>query len=243
MYKIWLSLCLVSGIFASGCSPAIWQLTDAQTNPQSLENAFGKKNTENNNSSNSNVWVDMQRDYIYAGIPNRIKILNGSEPKLSIGTIGSTENIDEYLIEVDIPGITTELSTTTYNRINEAKVEKVIYTVLPLPMPEWRILGLQNGQMLAKDFRRLRNFELVSTAVGEKTAVVNCSCLGFKLIRIDAKNQRAETLNPKAEFSPEVINLINTATAGDIFIIQQLKTQCSTKDKVRMMPNLAIEII
>lgn len=243
MYKIWLFLCLFLSLLANSCAPAIWQLTDSQTNPQSLENNFGKKNTENNNSSNSNVWVDMQRDYIYAGIPNRIKILNGGEPKLSIGTIGSTENIDEYLIEVDIPGITTELSTTIYSKSNEPKVEKTLYTVLPLPMPEWRIAGLQNGQMLAKDFRRLRKFELVSTAVGEKTAVINCAYTSFKLLRMDAKNQRSEVISNNAEFSPEVINLLNTATAGDIFIIQQLKTQCSVKDKIRMMPSLAIEII
>ncbi len=244
MYKFSLFLGLFLSLFIHSCAPAIWQLTDATTNPQALNNAFGKQNTNTeNNAAPSNVWVDMQRHYVYAGIPNRIRILNGGEPSLSVGTIKETDNIGEYFIEVDMPGIVTELSSNIISKSNETKVEKIMYTVLPLPMPEWRIAGLQNGKMLAKDFRSLRNFELISTAVGEKTAVINCTCLGFKVLKIDSKNQRSETNNPNAEFSPEVINLLNTATTGDIFIIQQLKTQCSPKDRTRIMQSLAIEII
>ncbi len=245
MYKFTLFFGSLFALFFSRCAPAIWQLTDSQTNPQLLQNAFGDKpiapkTVENSDNS---VWVDMQRNYIYAGVPNYINILNGAEPSLSLGTIKASEtNIGQYIIQVDIPNVSVELSINNASK-TASNIQKTTYNVLPLPMPEWRITGLQNGAMLAQDFRRLRNFELVSTAVGQKTVLINCSCLSFNLIRIDNKNQRSQANNNGTTFGTATVALLNQATTGDIFIIQQLKTQCSAQDKTRIMPSLAIEII
>jgi GldM C-terminal domain len=236
-------------LFLNACAPAIWQLNDGHVNNQKLQNAFGiaTKPLSVDNSTAANIWVENKRNYIYAGVPNWLKITDASDVQVSVGTIKKDSiRLDCYILQVDIPNVSAEVSfesATNQIKAEAQPKEKITYSVLPLPMPEWRIVSLQQGKMLAKDFRKLNNWELIATAVGEKTVLITCSCESFNILKIDSENKRTSAISTKGDFNNEVKKLLETAAIGDIFLIKELKTRCTDKDKVRMMQTLAIEII
>jgi hypothetical protein len=69
-----------------------------------------------------------------------------------------------------------------------------------------------------------------------------CPCKSFGLEQITKEGVRTEAQSPKGDFNPDIVALLQRAESGDIYIFKQIKTACTPKERIRILPNYAFYI-
>ena len=233
----------------TSCLAPVWQTLNPVSNPDLLQQHFGKPVAPNSVpmlTDESPSWYLDQRKYIFAGIPQRIQL-----PPIAKGFDITAHNarinpdplrLGYYILEADMPNITATI-VIRQNVKMESEEQIINIKVLPIPMPELRIPNAQQGKVLVKDMRQLSRIELPSLAYGANEAVaIQCACKGFQLTRIGADNSKESATSVDGSLHSGITEVLAKADKGDIYLFQKMRIQCSEKESIRTMPNIAFEV-
>ncbi|HRI59437.1 MAG TPA: GldM family protein [Saprospiraceae bacterium] len=189
------------------------------------------------------VAVPAKMGLLYIGVDNPISIYATGIPydsldvTISNGTISKLEN-DWYIARVAKGG---EASIKISSKDNSHSVIfKYGVLRIPDPMP---VLG---GKYLSGDTLSVGVFKH-QPGIIMKTDNFNfdikCNTVGYSVIKVGASEEdgrkSVEILkNTGAKFNPDVLELINEATPGDIFIFNEIKARCPGDEKERKLNSL-----
>jgi len=190
-------------------------------------------------------WLADQRHQVYAGVatPVRLNVSERAVVSISTGTIRRDSiQKDLFYIESELSGIMAQVTAKEFTKT--AETEQIwSFSILPLPMPTLRLpIQNNNGLLSVGDVRKLRSFELLSSVAAKDVIDFFCPCKSFSLEQINKEGVRTEAQSPKGDFNADIVALLQRAEAGDIYIFKQIKTTCTPKERIRILPNYAFYI-
>lgn len=196
-------------------------------------------------------WISDSRNVVYAGIrtPLRVKVPKNMVLKTTLGQLEKDKvETDLYYLTVDHGGliITLYFFNELMEDDNKLDPKNTIgdFEVFHLPDPKFRLpITLANkSKATVYDFKNLDHFELISTTIGNDNIEFQCPCTGFSLLRINAKGERFTAHSKTGAFTEEITALVKQAQANDIYVFQNVSTNCGPKDIKRTLPYYTIEI-
>ncbi len=236
-------------ISLTSCLAPVWQTLNPVSNPALLQQNFGKPIYPNSVpmlTDESPSWHLDQRKYIFAGIPQRIQL-----PPITKGYTVTAHNariapdpvrLGYHILEADMPNVTATIIIRQDIKI-DGDEQIINVKVLPIPTPELRIPNALQNKVLAKDMRQLTQIELPSIAYGANEAVaIQCACKSFQLTRFGDSHTKETAISIDGSVNGAVVELLAKASKGDTYIFEQMRVQCSDKEKIRLMPSTAFEI-
>lgn len=182
-----------------------------------------------------NVYFSLQKmNVVYAGVANplEIKVPNRSI-KISVAGGGSMIKkigTNKYRITAAFPGQTAKL------KVMDKEDNNILYEVnlrikrIPNPVP---ILGFRpnyDNKYTVDVFKQLRSVAMILENFDFET---RCSTRSYQMTRVQADGKRESVMNTGASFRGEAKALVAKATEGDIYIFDQIQSQCSSDKATR----------
>lgn len=182
-------------------------------------------------------------NYAYVGEANAImlSLADDIDPKNlvwdpSMGRIekGTEENI--YYFFIDKPGLDIEIIVT--DTVSGYEGYFYCYSDI-LPMPVAMLKGQTQSRMPAEKFQKQSMLLLEMPAVDYP---VLCDCKSFHLIRVGKDGKREELDNRTNGFSEQVKALVAKASAGDIYIFEQISVLCPSYSAPKFIKSVVYTI-
>jgi len=105
--------------------------------------------------------------------------------------------------------------------------------------PVARLGALTGGNITAEDFKK---HEGLNAVIDEKNQIRECKVTSFNLIRVAKKQDPVEVIHRSAKFNTKSKVLVEKATAGDVYYIDEVNARCPGDLENRKINSLVFKI-
>lgn len=187
--------------------------------------------------TNPAVFIDggVHRKIFYVGLPNAIRVYveGGNAEHLEVSVSGGDLRVidakkGKYSYKEKVKGIAVEViakDTTSGILLSE------IFEVVDVPAPEayvWTYRKMLKGQ--SSEFT-VENFKAQNAIILQHTEPIpiRCNPSSYTVTHIDKNGKRAshENKTPDGLFDETTLAIISTVEKGDVFIVENIKTNCT----------------
>ncbi len=182
---------------------------------------------------------------LYIGAKNivRIRVAGIPSSKLTVEgvycTIKRLKKNDEFEILPQKPNVQARINISHKRKKLRGFVFETKY--LPEPIP---VVGKsKEGKVryTAKEFKQINRIDMAFSDFEVRAR--NCKMLSCRVTRIGAAGEKDFEINRTNQFNSTVQALVNQATAGDMYIFDYIKSQCSGDlDRRKITPALVFYI-
>lgn len=140
--------------------------------------------------------------------------------KTSMGRIEKGGEKNVYNFFIDKPNLEIEITAT------DTTTGRTAYLICRsdyIPMPIAYLQAGDNGSMSTTVFKQQKMLWLDLPSV---STPILCDCKSFRITRIAKNGTREELENRSNGFSEQVKSLVAKASAGDIYVFDQIKVSC-----------------
>jgi len=106
-------------------------------------------------------------------------------------------------------------------------------------IPVARLGTLNGGIISAKDFKQ---HDILNAVIDNKDKEITCKVTGFNLVRVAKKQDPVEVIQHKGKFNKKSKALMEKATAGDIYYIDNVNARCPGDQENRKINSLVFKI-